>query len=154
MPALLKNPGPTAFSFEFTPRSPAGLPSRWIVVPQLLPPMSGTSAPTALRTPGMAARPVSARSKMDLLCAGVYPFHCGVMLKPITWSVRIPRLTFSRFTRLFRKRPVGIRSTIEMVSCAHTSTLRSRAEPREEDDLPVSSLSVAARVTREASQAG
>src|ERR1017187_4797024 len=72
----------------------------------------------------------------------------------MTFSVFMPRSTCVRLTRLFRNSPVGISNTAEMVTCAQTSSLRTPAVARVQEDCPDSSLRVVASDTRDPFQAG
>src|SRR5262249_10640980 len=128
----------------------------WIVtlLPQLLPVISGTIEAATPRTPGIAASSASTRSNNAWDCSLEYPFSDGEIEKVTRFSARIPRSTRVRFTKLLRNSPVGISSTADTVTCAHTNACRTRAVPRVPEDCPASSFNVTPSDDRAASHAG
>ena len=102
----------------------------------------------------MAAIFASTRSNNACVCSCLYPFSAGDTENPITFSVFIPRSTCIRFTRLFRNSPVGTSSTADTITCAHTSSFRTRAAPVVPELWPDSFFNVTAAEARAASHAG
>src|SRR5262249_47050981 len=103
---------------------------------------------------GIAASSASTRSNNAWDCSLEYPFSDGEIEKVTRFSARIPRSTRVRFTKLLRNSPVGISSTADTVTCAHTNACRTRAVPRVPEDCPASSFNVTPSDDRAASHAG
>jgi hypothetical protein len=154
MPILPKNPGPTSLKRELLSPLVSLAPAMVTSVPQLFPAISGTSAAATPLAPGMAAISDSIRSNRACVCSCWYPFSAGDTENPITFSVFIPRSTCIRFTRLFKNSPVGISSTADTMTCAHTSALRTRTDAAVPELWPDSFFKVAADELRAASHAG